>query len=463
MTTAQEQQTVHERDWPRGGAPSDEVLFKGPPALSRRTITTTTVVCFLAWVFSVYDFVLFGTLLPKISETFGWTTGQATAIATGVTVGTFVVSLLVGPMLDRWGRKPSLIVTTAGAALSSGFTALVGGAASLIGVRAISGLGYSEEVVNSVYLNEMYGKSRRRGFMFSLVQSGWPVGALLASAFAAVLLPVMSWRWIFLLATFPVVVIVVAGSRLRESPSFVALKRTRELRKDGREVDAARLAELYSLDITRDDESGLRQLFAPDLRRHTLCLSGAWLFNWMGIQIFSVLGTTILTDGKGVSFSSALVVLILANLAGFLGYLFHGYLGDRIGRRTTIIVGWSIGGIVMTALLFGPNSSAYVIPMYALGLFFLLGPYSAMVFYMGESFPARVRGIGSNTAHVMGPVGAIVGSALLSALIGIGASATMAAFLAGALGMFVSGVLMLGARNVSQDADEESAPAAPAA
>ncbi|MFJ5897830.1 MFS transporter [Streptomyces sp. NPDC093064] len=142
MTTVQNPGIVHETEWPRTGTPSDEVLLKGPPTLSRRTIMTTTVVCFLAWVFSVYDFVLFGTLLPKISETFGWTTGQATAIATGVTVGTFVVSLLVGPMLDRWGRKPSLIVTTAGAALSSGFTALVGGAASLIGVRAISGLGY---------------------------------------------------------------------------------------------------------------------------------------------------------------------------------------------------------------------------------------------------------------------------------------------------------------------------------
>lgn len=241
---------------------------QGPPTLSRRTITTTTMVCFLAWVFSVYDFVLFGTLLPKISETFGWSTGQATAIATGVTVGTFVVSLLVGPMLDRWGRKPSLIVTTAGAALSSGLTALVGGAGSLIGARAISGLGYSEEVVNGVYLNEMYGKSRRRGFMFSLVQSGWPVGALLAAAFAAVLLPIMSWRWIFLLATFPVIVILIAGSKLRESPSFVALKRTRELRKDGRDAEAARLAKLYDLDISRDNESGLRQLFAPDPAAH---------------------------------------------------------------------------------------------------------------------------------------------------------------------------------------------------
>jgi MFS family permease len=440
-----------EADWPKNGTPSDEVLFQGPPVLSKKTMMTTTIVCFLAWVFSVYDFVLFGTLLPKIAESFGWSTDHAATIATWVTVGTFVVSLTVGPLLDRVGRKPALIVTTAGAAVASGLTGLVGGAASTVAVRSISGLGYSEEVVNSVYLNEMYGKSRSRGFMYSFVQSGWPVGALLAAAFTSLLLPHVGWRWVFVIATFPAIIIVFLGMKLRESPAFVALKRSRELRKEGRQEEAARLAELYGLDISRDHESGLRQIFAPDLRRHTICLSLAWLFNWMGIQVFSVLGTTILTDGKGVSFSSALVVLILANAAGFLGYLFHGWLGDKIGRRTTIIAGWTIGGIIMTAMLFGPDSSAYVIPMYALGLFFLNGPYAAMLFYMGESFPARVRGVGPNAAHVMGPVGAILGSALLAGLLSAGFVATTAAFVAGALGMFLSGLVMLGTRKVGQD------------
>ncbi|MGB3304150.1 MFS transporter [Gordonia sp. (in: high G+C Gram-positive bacteria)] len=436
--------------WPRNQRPSDELLFAGPPTISPRVIRTTSIVCFLAWVFSVYDFVLFGTLLPKIADEFGWSASHATAIATWVTAGTFVVALAVGPLLDRYGRKPALIITTAGAALASGLTAGVVGALSLIGVRSLSGLGYSEEVVNGVYLNEMYGKEAKRGFRYSLVQSGWPVGALMASAFAAVLLPIVSWRFVFLIATFPAIAIIILGRRLYESPSFVALRRSRELRKEGRQAEAQQLAELYDLDVSRDDESGLRQLFEPELRRHTLCLSGAWLLNWMGIQVFSVLGTTILTDGKGVSFSNALVILILANGAGFLGYLFHGWLGDQIGRRSTIMIGWTLGGLAMSGMLFGPNSAGFVITMYAIGLFFLLGPYAAMVFYMGESFPARVRGIGSNTAHVMGPLGAIVGSAVLTAVISAGYAVTTAAFVAGALGIFISGILMLGARNPEQ-------------
>src|SRR5699024_12161531 len=69
-------------------------------------------------------------------------------------------------------------------------------------------------------------------------------------------------------------------------------------------------------------------------------------------------------------------------------------------------------------LLLGPETSAYVIAMYSASLFFLNGPFAAMLFYMGESYPAHVRGVGANLAHVMAPAGAILGSGLISVLLG---------------------------------------------
>jgi MFS family permease len=422
-------------------------------------VRRVSLVCFLAWVFSVFDHTLFGTLLPEISADFGWSPAESTAMATWVTAGTFVVSLAVGPMLDRLGRKPSLVITTAGAALTSGFSAITGGKLSMVLVRSFSGLGYSEEVVNSVYLNEIYGRSGKRGFMYSFVQSGWPVGALLGAALTAAFLPMIGWRGVFLFATFPAIVIVLLAWRLPESPVFVNMRHVRRLRKEGRTAEADEVAAAAGIDNERTGT--VRDVFAPGLRMHTISLSAAWLLNWMAIQVFSVLGTTVLTEAKGVSFDNALLVLILANAAGFAGYLFHGYLGDRIGRRTTIIIGWLVGGVVMTGMLFGPATSGFVIPFYALGLFFLTGPYAALLFYMGESFPPHLRGIGPNTAHIMGPVGAIVGSAVLTVLVGAGLSMTVAAFCAGSMGLLGSGIAMLGTRKLSQrDHDESAAPLA---
>ncbi|MEE1801963.1 MFS transporter [Streptomyces sp. JV176] len=425
----------------------------------RKLVVRASVICFLAWVFSVYDFTLFGTLLPKIAEDFGWSTATAANVVTGVTAGTFVVSLCVGPILDRFGRRPALMITSAGAALTSAATALAGGAISMVGIRAFSGFGYSEEVVNTVYLNEIYGKHPRRGLLFSFVQSGWPVGALVGAGVTALTLPTFGWRGSFVIAAVPALVIALLMRTLPESPVFLGLKKARALRAEGRRAEAEAVEKSAGIE-TDASKAGLREVFAPALRRHTLCLSAAWLLNWMGIQIFSVLGTTVLVEAKGVSFSSALLVLVLANLAGFFGYVFHGWLGDRIGRRTTIIIGWSCGGVAMTAMLFGPTSTAAVIGLYALGLFFLTGPYSAMLFYMSESFPEQVRGIGSNVAHTMGPVGAIVGSALLGALLSAGASMTLAAFIAGAVGIFGSGLVMLGARDVDRRRTPVPAPAA---
>src|SRR4028119_1898685 len=80
-----------------GGVPADA------PAIDRnitnKTLVYSSIVCFLAWVFSVYDYTLFGALLPVISEEFGWSTSYGTFILTLVSIGTIIVALLVGRML----------------------------------------------------------------------------------------------------------------------------------------------------------------------------------------------------------------------------------------------------------------------------------------------------------------------------------------------------------------------------
>ena len=60
-----------------------------------------TWIAFFAWVFAVYDFVLFGTLLPKLGVEFGWSLAHQAAIATWIATGTAVVALLIGPLVDR--------------------------------------------------------------------------------------------------------------------------------------------------------------------------------------------------------------------------------------------------------------------------------------------------------------------------------------------------------------------------
>ncbi|WP_305091672.1 MFS transporter [Prescottella sp. R16] len=423
--------------------------------ITKKTITYVSVVCFLAWVASVYDFTLFGTLLPVISEDFGWSTAQATAINTFATIGVFVVSLVVGTILDRMGRKKALILLMLGGAVAAGLTGVVIGAVSLIIVRSFSGFSMSEEVVNAVYLNEIYKRAKSRGLLYSLVQGGWPVGALISAGLSALLLPVIGWRWSFVVAAVLSLVVVAMATRLPESPTFAAMQEVKRRRAAGDIAGADALAAEHDLEIGSHRQARIRDVFTPQLRRHTICLSLAWFANWIGIQVFAVLGTTVLVEAKQVSFDNALVILVLANAVGFCGYLFHGWLGDRIGRKLTVVLGWIAGGTISLIMLLGPGTSAFIIPMYALTLFFLSGPYSALLFYMGESFPAHVRGTGVNVAHVMAPIGGIAGSGLLSILLSAGISMGTAAILTGSLFMVLSGLFMIGTRNTDHPATQE--------
>lgn len=428
--------------------------FKTPAASS---IRYATWIAFFAWVFAVYDFILFGTLLPKIGQNFGWSEATQIELATWVAIGTAVVAIFVGPFVDRMGRRAGVIFTVGGAAICSTLTAAIGGAwgkAPLAMVRSVAGLAYAEQVVNATYLSELYAASdsqklkKRRGFIYSMVQSGWPVGALIAAALSAILLPIIGWRGCFVFAAIPSLVIAFLARKLPESPQFELHREIARLRQDSDHASAQSLAAEHGIDLELHSNVGIRGAFKPATRRALFVLSGAFLLNWFAIQIFSVLGTSVIVSVHHISFENSLLILILSNLVGFFGYLTHGWLGDRFGRRNVIGIGWACGGIVFAAMLFAPNSFVPVVALYSLGLFFLIGPYAALLFFISESFPTSVRASAGALINATGPIGAVISGACATTMLSTGSDWQWAAMLFGALPCFLSGLLIFAARHV---------------
>lgn len=426
------------------------------PRFSIRETRKSTIIAFLAWTVAVYDFILFGTLLPRVKEDFGWSSSHALLISTFVSIGTAVVVLGVGPVVDRLGRRKGMMITVGGTALSSAATAASGGALSLVAAKSVGGMGLSEQAVNATYLNEIYAVSeseavrKHRGFIYSFVQTGWPLGALLAAGFVALMGSIVgpeNWRLVFVVATLPALVIAFVCARLKESPQFDLQDRIRRLRKAGKTDEARALAAEYG--IEHSESSSLARIFQGANRRNTIVLSVAWMINWFGIQTFSVLGTTVLEDGKGFSGNLTLLLVVFANIVGIFGYLFHGWAGDRFGRRNVIVGGWIVGGIMFALMLLGPASAAFVLPTYMFGLFFLLGPYSAMNFFMAECYTTDCRATGATFIGAMSQPGAVIGGFLLTAMVSASVSFGTAAFWVGAVGTFASGLVMLLAKKVA--------------
>ena len=451
------------------------------PTVTRRQVSYATWVCFFAWVFAVYDFILFGTLLPQLGEHFQWSAEQQARLNTWVTLGTVIVAFGIGPIADRLGRRKGIIIAVAGAALCSGLTALAGwviglsaglGFVLLIVVRSLAGLGYAEQSINATYLSELFSlvytdpaSLRRRGFIYSLVQGGWPVGAVLTAVLVALLYPLGErwfgqgggWALSFVFAMFPALVIAVLGRRLVETPQFLTARRVADLRRAGREAEAMRLAKEHGASAQQEQHTGLSAMFRGASLRPTLSLALGFFLNWFAIVIFAVLGTSVLggaggTPGKGVDFSSALQVLIISNLAGFLGYVFHGWLGDRIGRRNAVAIGWMLGGLAFALMLNAPSGDFWrIVPLYSLGLFFLIGPYAAALFLIGESFPSHIRATASSFVNAMGQVGAIAAGFGVTWTLSQGSDWVQAALYWGAIPCAASGLLMFLAPHVDPE------------
>jgi putative MFS transporter len=82
-------------------------------------------------------------------------------------------------------------------------------------------------------------KSEVPSFYYSCIQGGWPLGFLLASALALVILPTLGWRALCLMATSPAVTIVwVIAKKLKESLQHELTT----LEKSGRNEQAHALA-----------------------------------------------------------------------------------------------------------------------------------------------------------------------------------------------------------------------------
>lgn len=427
------------------------------PVFSTKNTNTATILALLAWTVAVFDYGLFGTLLPAMQESFGWTSTQAYAINTWIAVGTAIVCFGIGPVIDRLGRRKGMMVTVGGTAVVSGLTAAVPAglgflsSGMLVFVRSFGGLGFSEQAVNATYMNEVYQvteddrKRRRPGFYYAFIQGGWPLGFLLASALALAFLPSFGWRSLYLMATVPAAIIVwVIARKLKETPQFELHNQLTQLEKLGRSDEAHALA--ASFGVEHSSTAPLKRIWEPHLRRNTIVFSLAWIFNFFGIMIFSILGSSVLKNAKGIELSDAYWMLIVINLLAYFGYVFHGWLGDKIGRRETIIAGWVISGISFAVML-SPlaSSTATIVLSYGAGLFFLVGPYAAIQYFMAECYPVSCRATGTSFIGAMSQPGIIIGGALFTA-VSAGSGTGTAALWVGALGTLLSGLLMLGTK-----------------
>lgn len=160
---------------------------------------------------------------------------------------------------------------------------------------------------------------------------------------------------------------------------------------------------------------------------------------------------------------------LLATLAGFaisyamrpLGAMVFGHIGDRIGRRRTLLLSMMLmtAAMLATALLpdyaaIGPAAGVLLLALRCFMAFSVGGEYTGVVAYMLEGAPERRRGLLTSLASAASEVGALLAVALSALTVGMLSPADLAAW--GWRIPFFAGAVLAGAVWFARSVMEES-------
>mgnify|MGYP003336002051 CR=1 FL=1 len=254
-----------------------------------RTQILAVILTALAMVSDGFDGQLIGYAIPAMMKDWGITKAAFAPVVAAGLIGMALGSTFGGLLGDRIGRKKALLLSVLTFGTATALISLVQDMNSLITLRLLAGLGIGGALPCVSTLTAEFTPQRLRTTAVTLTIICYPLGGLLAGAFAQKVLPEAGWRQLFLLGgLLPLAYGAVLAAGLPESPRFLARQASRrdELHKllarmqmavpSGQEViDGAQAA-------GASVRASLAELVSPARRLDTLPI---WLGFFMVMQI----------------------------------------------------------------------------------------------------------------------------------------------------------------------------------
>src|SRR5277367_760733 len=317
-------------------------------AIHRRIVA----LAFAAWIFDFYDLVLYSFLLVPVAHELHLTEKES-SLALGMSLlMTAVGGVIFGFLGDRFGRKPMIAATVAIYGVGTALCGFSNTLPQLIVFRSIAGLGIGGGWAPGQSLVAESVPADRRARYAAYVQTGAPLGVLLAAAAGGYLAPAVGWRLTFMLSGVPAILVVAAV--LKWMPESDVWRRTRDGLDRGLGIGIDWRAML-----------AYRRIFAM-LFVVVLLNSEAYWFTYTWMPGYLELK-------RGLTAAAASRLLIKMQIGGVIGYLTFGAYGLLMAAGTippTIL--WypavAVRGLVSAAMFtagFGTGIWAGIAPMIA--------------------------------------------------------------------------------------------------
>jgi SP family galactose:H+ symporter-like MFS transporter len=337
-------------------------------------------------------------------------------IVTATVYGELIGVLLAGFIINRFGRKPTIVAVAVGYVAFCLASALALTPVMLGVSRLLLGVAIGISLVAVPIFVAESVPARIRGATLVAYQVAAVVGLIigyLAALALSGLAETINWRLMLGLAAVPAIILIPALLRLPETARYLAMKgRLDEARASLSRVDpgADIDAELARLAASSGQASAgrLREMVRRPYLRATVFVVGLGFFIQItginatvayGPRIFEAMGVT--TKTASILMSTLVQCIALVAVLASMGVV------DRWGRRPILLTGISImiASQLLMAVVFATQQGAtFTTLQTVLGFVGLAGINVGFVFgfgalvwvYSSESFPARLRGYGSS-------------------------------------------------------------------
>src|SRR5580698_5904692 len=399
-------------------SPVEEALENQPfGALQLRVV----LLCALVQAFDGFDLGTIGMAAPSLSKAWGVAPPLFTTAFVMSSVGILFGALLSGPLGDRFGRKPLLIISVGFIGLFSVASAFAWSIPSITVMRFMTGLGIGGAMPVTVALTSDYSPLKRRGTLIMLMFCGNTVGGFLGGQLVAQILPIFGWQSIFLAGGIPPVVLMpFLMLFLPESPRFLIARRADAAATQAilRKLNvSAQAAATKLVDVAKGNP--VQQLFTGGLAIPTVLLWIAFFANLLNMYLFSYWMPTVLTL-SGFKPENAVFYASMFSLGGILSCVVLGPAIDRFGAPRVLAASFASGVIFVLAVGLANLPAPFImIPIFGAGAAMIGSQLGANAMAAGL-YPARIRSTGVGWALGIGRLGGIAGPAIGGALLAFG-------------------------------------------
>ncbi|WP_281560312.1 sugar porter family MFS transporter [Thalassomonas sp. RHCl1] len=286
-----------------------------------------------------------------------------------VLLGCAIGALMAGPLSDRFGRKPVMMLTAIIFAVSAFGSGISASSAEFIFYRLLGGLGIgAASVLAPAYIAEV-APPAIRGRLATLQQLAIVLGLFVAflsnyliavtagGAEASFLLELPAWRWMFWVELIPSLLFLAGIIFIPESPRYLIAQGKTEQAKGifkriSKGAENNQIAQVEQ-SLRGDHKPGLKDLFLEGQKKiHPIIWVGIALSvfqQFVGINVVFYYGAE-LWQAAGFDESQSLFINVLTGTTNIISTFIAIALIDKIGRKPLLLIG-SLGMFVSLAAL----------------------------------------------------------------------------------------------------------------